>query len=244
MITPINRLSLPLRSSFLLILSVTVSVIWSIAVPQTAQAAGSGGGGSVDAIPQREAVSPEEASERALRAGIRLRDKALKQEAKATNAKSDRAREKALKKATKLYERAAKKQGDALKYNPRNYAAANELGYALRKSGEYRKAIGAYNYALQLNPRFYQATEYRGEAFLALGLFAETQADYMTLFRNDQALAEMLMQKYDAWLEARNGSMNDSEQAFAKWVEERKAMANITGKLSQNNTRRWPATGE
>ena len=51
-----------------------------------------------------------------------------------------------------------------MKIYPQNYKAANELGYALRKSGDYRKAIGAYNYALEINPNFHQATEYRGEA--------------------------------------------------------------------------------
>lgn len=207
-------------------------------------AAGSGGGGglsgSTSSTPARK-LSPEQLSEKTMRAGIRERDRALKHEAKAASAKSDKAREKSLKKAKKYYEKAIAKQGEAIRHDPQNYKAANELGFALRKTGDYRKAIGAYNYALELNPNFHQATEYRGEAFLALGFYDQTKQSYMILFRNDQSLASELMAKFEIWVAGRNGDLSAEEAEFAAWVAERKSLAKVTADLSLNNVRRWEA---
>ena len=145
-----------------------------------------------------------------MRAGIRERDRALKQEARAAKAKTDKKRDKALAKAQKFYEKAANKQREAVQYNPRNYKALNEWGYALRKTGDYRKAIGAYNLALEINPNFHQATEYRGEAFLALGYLNETKQSYMILFRNDRELADQLMQTIQTWVNEKSSTATES----------------------------------
>ena len=102
-----------------------------------------------------------------------------------------------------------------------------------------RKAIGAYNYALEINPNFHQATEYRGEAFLALGMYERTKQSYMQLFRNERELADQLMITFDSWVEEKNGSLEGAEVEFAAWVAERKRMAKITTDLSKNNTRSW-----
>ena len=202
-------------------------------------AGSSGGGGGGSFSNSTSAINPERRSEQSLKAGIKQRDKAHKQEAKAAAAKNDKVRDKALAKAQKYYARAVKKQGEALKLNPRNYKAANELGYALRKTGDYRKAIGAYNYALELNPNFHKATEYRGEAFLALGMMKQTKQSYMILFRDDRELANQLMTVFDAWVIELGDDMDEAQSTFAKWVEERKRMAKMTSDLSMNNTRTW-----
>ncbi len=208
----------------------------------SAFAAGSGGGGgglSTTYDNNRRALPPEELSKKAFRAGIKHRDRALKQEAKAASASSDKKRERALAKAQKEYKKAIKKQSEAMQLDPQNYKAANELGYAFRQTGEYEKAIGAYNYALNLNPNFHQATEYRAEAFLALGLLEHTQNAYMVLFRNDKELAQELMAKFDEWMTAKDGNMSPAEADFAAWVNERKNVARMSSELSMNNTRRW-----
>ena len=70
---------------------------------------------------------------------------------RAAKAGEPAARDKALAKAQKAYKQAVGKQGEAIKLDPQNYQAANELGFALRKTGDYRKALGAYNFALQIN---------------------------------------------------------------------------------------------
>ena len=109
---------------------------------------------------------------------------------------------------------------------------ANELGYALRKTGDFRKAIGAYNFALKINPNYHQATEYRAEAYLALGLYEQTRQSYMILFRNNRDLADQLMASFDTWAESRAEEFSETEQAFWSWVQERKRIAKMATELS------------
>ena len=109
--------------------------------------------------------------------------------------------------------------GKALKLELSHYEAANELGYSLRKTGDYRKALGAYNFALTIKPDFYPAIEYRGEAYLALGMTENAKAAYLTLFQNEPALAAQLLQAM---------ANVDADEAFSAWVEERAAIAAAT----------------
>ena len=220
----------------------TIVTLLASAFAGPAQAAGSGGGGMGSGTyseARRAMSSPEQQSAKAFRAGVKQRDKALRQEQKAAKASSDRKRDRALAKAEKYYRKAIEQQGEALRLNPRNYEAANELGFALRKTGDYRKAIGAYNYALEINPNFHPATEYRGEAFLALGMFDHAKQAYMLLFREDRELAAQLMTRFDDWREETSGEPSETRAAFLSWVDERKRMARITADLSLNNTRSW-----
>ena len=89
----------------------------------------------------------------------------------------------------KEYQKAVEKQTKAVKLDQENYKAFSELGYALEKKGEPRKAIGAYNFSLRINPRYYLAWRYRGEALIQLGLIKDAKESYMVLFKNDQELA-------------------------------------------------------
>ncbi len=216
-------------------------IIFSVYSP-AAYPAGSGGGGGFTAPPPARSLTPEQQSERLFKAGIRHRDKALKQEAKAAAARAadkTKAQNRALAKAQKEFAKAIEKQSEAIQFDPQNYKAANELGYALRKTGDYRKAIGAYNYSLKINPNFHQATEYRAEALLALGYLEETKGAYLKLFRNDRELAGQLMAAMQAWLAAKGKDLSEDEAAFSAWVEERQRLANITTDLSLGNTRVW-----
>ena len=222
-----------------------IVTIMTLFATNMSYAAGSGGGGGSLSVPSTNsrALTPEQLSDKAMRAGIRERDRALKQEARAAKAKTDKKRDKALAKAQKFYEKAANKQREAVQYNPRNYKALNEWGYALRKTGDYRKAIGAYNLALEINPNFHQATEYRGEAFLALGYLNETKQSYMILFRNDRELADQLMQTIQTWVNEKSSTATESateeETEFMAWAQERVKLAKIANDLSLNNTRTW-----
>jgi tetratricopeptide (TPR) repeat protein len=202
-----------------------------------AVAAGSGAGSVADH--STDGQDPVEMSAKALKTGIKHRDRGLKLEAKAAAASTEKARTNLQEKALKAFGKAVTKQGEALKLDPQNYRAANELGYALRKTGDFRKAIGAYNYALDINPDFHQATEYRAEAYLALGMYDKTQRAYMTLFREEPRLADQLMSSIDTWHKANGDNLSEDAQAFAQWVEERKRLAKITSDLSSNNTRTW-----
>jgi len=198
-----------------------------------------GSGGNDDFEPNTRGLSTEQRSAKAFRAGIKHRDRALKHEARAAKATSEKARAKSLAKAQKEFKKAITKQGEAIKIDPQNYKAANELGFALRRTGDYRKAIGAYNFALEVNPNYHQATEYRGEAFLALGMLQQAQGAYMQLFRNDRALADQLMQRIEEWAAERGDEATEAEAEFIAWAKERRRLAEITADLSMNNTRTW-----
>ena len=219
----------------------TMITLLGLTLTVPAHGAGSGGGGmgSGTYSENRRALTPEQKSAKAFRAGIKYRDRALAQERKAEKAKTPKSAERALAKARKHYLKAKEHQGEAIKLDPRNYKAANELGFALRKVGDYRKAIGAYNYALNINPKFHEATEYRAEAFLALGMLDQTRQSYMVLFREDRGLAQQLMERIDAWIVEQGEPSNEAHKTFIAWVDERKRIASITKDLSMNNTRSW-----
>jgi len=204
---------------------------------QATWAAGSGGNDVFQ--PNSRGLSIEQRSAKEMRAGIKHRDRALKHESRALKASNEKARSKALAKAQKEYSKAVKRQGEALRIDPQNYKAANELGFALRKTGDFRKAIGAYNFALEVNPNFHLATEYRAEAFLALGMLQQTQQAYMRLFRNDRGLADQLMTKIEAWITQHEEVATPDQANFINWAKERQRLAQITADLSLNNTRTW-----
>ncbi len=225
-----------IRPIFCLVLMALLTC--GMGLPHHSHAAGSGGG-SDDYPTNSRGLSAAQLSGKAFRAGLKHRDRGLAFEAKAAKAKSDGSRDKALAKAQREYTKAVDKQGEAVRLYPQNYKAANELGFALRKTGDYRKAIGAYNYALDINANFYPAVEYRAEAFLALGLYDQTRSSYMLLFRNDRELADQLMAHIDEWIGKTASTDSSAESAFIAWVEERKRIAKITSDLSNTNTRAW-----
>lgn len=202
---------------------------------------GSGGGGDYGGgsggSSQSASRSPERVAKRSYQSGLSYKEKAWKLEAKAAKADDAEDREKLLAKARKAYEKAIKAQTAALKAVPGHYEAANELGYALRKTGQFEKAIESYNRALELNGIYYPAVEYRAEAFLATGQIEKAKSAYMTLFRNDRALADQLMTAMDDWLAKQTAG--DETASFAEWLNERKALAKVGDDLTQNNSRAW-----
>ncbi|MCP5181901.1 MAG: hypothetical protein H6994_18555 [Pseudomonadales bacterium] len=206
----------------------------------SAASGGHGGGLDMSGAPsssERKPKSPEAIANAQYRAGVKAKEKAWKLEEKAAKASSDARREKTLAKAREQYEKAREALGGALQVNNQHYEAASELGYVLRKLGDYKKSIGAYNFALQLKPDYYPAIEYRGEAFLAMGYVEEAKQAYMTLFRNERALAAELMTAMEIWLAQQP---EDSARAeFDAWLSERRELARAGADLSMNNTRSW-----
>lgn len=210
------------------------------ASPVLAAGAGGGGGGEYSGGSGSSAGSsrsPERVSQRYYETGLSQKKKAWKYEAKAAKADDAEDREELLAKAHQAYEKAIESQSAAVKANPKNYEAENELGYALRKTGKYKEAIDAYDRSLALNGTFFPAVEYRGEAYLAVGQLRSVKDAYMKLFRNDRKLADQLMTAIDEWLVMQPAG--EETASFAEWVKERKALANVGDELSQNNTRSW-----
>ncbi len=171
-------------------------------------------GASAEPVPEGEtAISAARAH---YATGMGHKAEAWAQETAAAEATDEPTRAAAAAAATAAYEAAITAFGKALKLDLNDHEAANELGYALRRTGNYQKALGAYNFALTIKPDFYPAIEYRGEAYLALGRLQAAKDAYMTLFRNEPTLAAQL-------LTAMAAAETDAE--FAAWVAERQQLA-------------------
>ncbi|MFK7914435.1 MAG: tetratricopeptide repeat protein [Pseudomonadales bacterium] len=197
----------------------------------SAWAAGSGGGGGPVPTTSGTTKSPEQIARAQYKYGLKQKGKALRAQEQALAAKSDKKRAKFEKRANKAFTKAADHYKKVLQADPRHYKAANELGYALRKSGDFRNAVGAYNYALQMKPDFLEAIEYRGEAFIALGYFNEARSAYLRLYREDQNLAIELMAAMTQWVETRSDQaepLNEAEQGFADWITERQRLVGFS----------------
>jgi tetratricopeptide (TPR) repeat protein len=168
-------------------------------------------------------ATPEQQAARELKSGERLLERA---EAAAADGKADKAR--------KSFERAARSFQKAADLAP-SAAAFNGLGYALRKTGDYDAALAAYDRALQIEPRFAQAIEYRAEAYLALGRLDDVRKAYMLLFQNARPHADELLAAVNAWIAdgGANGAVAAEELAeFTAWAQERTQLAGQTSALS------------
>ena len=196
-----------------------------------ALAAGSGGGSGPVPTTSGTTKTPEQIARAQYKYGLKQKDKALRAQEKALAATSDKQRAKFEKRARKAFAKAVDHHKKVLQADPKHYKAANELGYAMRKSGDFPGAVGAYNYALQLKPDFLEAIEYRGEAFINLGYFNEARKAYLRLYREDQSLAVELMTAMTQWMERRSEQaepMNAAEQGFADWISERKRLVGFS----------------
>jgi tetratricopeptide (TPR) repeat protein len=202
-------------------------------------AAGSGpmDSGGMGGMP-RVQWTPEQLAARSYNAGLNHKKRAAQYEAKAVTAKNDKERDKLLAKAQSQYADSIDDFKKAIGYNNRSYEAFNELGYAMRKTGDYHTALKAYDAALSLKSDFAPAIEYRGEAYLALGQLDAVKAAYLNLFRTDQDQAATLLTAMESWAAANAATTSDAK-AFADWVAERKRLAAQTQSLSMNNSRDW-----
>lgn len=190
------------------------------------QAAGTPGTTSAEtrALQGDEAAA---AAARYYREAMGLKAEAWRQEAIVANSPDTTTRSAALAAEHRAYQAMIDRLQLALKSAPRYVEAATELGYALRQSGNFRKAIGAYNYALGINPEHFEAVEYRGQAYLALNNLEKAKQDYLRLFQHSDELAQKLMAAMDRWLASQPlaSQQADSAVAFSQWLRERKTLA-------------------
>jgi len=215
-----------------------VLLVFSLGQQMAIAAPSGGGGGGTGAAPvDSRPKSPEQQAEAAYLAGIKHKERAWKAEEKAQAATSDKKRAKQEKRAAKSYKKAQDEFASVLQVFPEHYKAANELGYVLRKQGNFERAIGAYNYALKIHPDFLEAIEYRGEAFVALGYYDEAKAAYMRLFRDNGELADMLMTKMRSWA-ADQTEPSARARDFVEWIEERQNVSAF-GELTESSASGW-----
>jgi len=79
-------------------------------------------------------------------------------------------------KSRREFEKAIDRFKEAVKRDSLMYEAHNNLGYCLRKTGNYKAALDAYTVALRIKPNYAPAIEYRAEAFLGIDSVDAAQA--------------------------------------------------------------------
>ena len=142
-------MKLPLRHAGLLMIAA-----WLI----LADAGLAAGGSSVPS------ADPADQAAEAYNRGLESRDKAWKLEEQAAASENAKERAKLEGKAQKEYAKAIRAFRSATESDPQMHQAFSSLGYALRKTGEYEESLAAYNQALDLEPGYTEAIEYRAEA--------------------------------------------------------------------------------
>src|SRR6185436_10712183 len=136
--------------------------------------------------------------------GVASRDRAWKLEKDLAKTSDAAARAKIEGKIRKAYESAIRAQRNAIRYDAKLYQAHGELGYALRKTGDYAAALASYDKALSIQPRYSEAIEYRAEAYLGLNRVDDARQAYMALHNGgDATRAKMLADAMTKWLEQR-----------------------------------------
>ena len=198
-------------------------------------------GGS--AMPSAPRKTPEQEAVEYYDSGIKFRDKALALEKEAAQAGSDKARAKLENKAQREFEKAVSQLRTATERDPNFYQACSDLGFVLRKTGDYAGALELYNRAVSLAPTYAPAIEYRGEAYLGLDRVEDSKHAYMQLFSMNRGEADQLLKAMKGWVEKRRtepGKMApDAIQEFSAWVAQREALAQQTPTESELQQRKW-----
>lgn len=210
--------------------ALTFTLALALILPLGALAAGGSTSSSAGA-----GMDPQAVAEDAYNRALKYRDKAWEYEAKATSG-DEKDREKYEKKANKEYEKAKRALESAIDSDPNLYQAHSSLGYVLRKTGDFESSLAAYNRALEINPRYAEAIEYRAEAYLGLNRLDEAKEAYMELFRTDRKRAAELMDAMQSWVDARTADPGGVDAQviaeFGGWVAERADLAAQTGDSS------------
>ena len=214
-------------------------------IASTAAAPGGGsGGGSYggDIGPSQPRKSPEQRAVEQSQRGVKYRDKGIAFELDALQEENPKKQQKLQKKAQKEYAKAQKRFERTLKTLPGAFEAHSDLGFVLRKQGQFDQSLAAYNKALALNPSYYPAIEYRGEAYLALNQLEAAKQAYMMLFREQRELADVLMAAMQLWLENATPQANLSEESiatFKSWVDGRLSIGQQLHDLSPHGGNSW-----
>lgn len=133
--------------------------------------------------------------------------------------------------AKAAYSKARDKFAEATKADPNLAQAWNGLGYTNRKLGDYKTALTAYDKAIELRMGYPEATEYRGEAYLALNRPEDAKQAYLDLFATHRELAAKLLESMKKWAStARN---KDDAADMKDFIEERTKIAAQTVALTR-----------
>ena len=201
--------------------------------------------GSVGSMPKMQAADPLALAREDYKSGQRRLDNVAKLTAKLKEATDAKDAEKLQQKITKQLESAAGDFKRAVRGDATLFPACSELGFALRKLGKYEDSLAAYDKALEIEPRYGPAIEYRAEAYLGLNRLDEAKQAYQILFTGDRASADVLFAAMKQWVADRTANPVGVDAAqleqFGKWVEQREAIHRQTGALtsSRETIRTW-----
>jgi tetratricopeptide (TPR) repeat protein len=212
-----------------------------LAVPAVLRASGSG---SMPAPRvERQQQTPEQEAVELYNDGISYRDKAAKLEKEAEAEPDAKKREKLDAKAKDKHQDSIKKFDKATFKNPNMFQAWGSLGYAYRKTGDYAAALKAYGRALEIQPGYTPAIEYRAEAYLGLNQLDDVQVAYIALFNRDRPRADELAAAIDKWLAKKKADPSGVDPGkldeFTKWAEQRKQLASQTSSVVKPAHERW-----
>jgi tetratricopeptide (TPR) repeat protein len=200
----------------------------------------SGSGSTAPEVPRK---SPGEEAAELYNSGIQHKDKAVALQKEAAAAANEKDRAKLEKKATKEYQKAISDYRQATQVNNTLYQAHSDLGFCLRKTGDYTGALEAYNRALSLAPAYAPAIEYRAEAYLGLDKVEDAKKAYLDLFGSNRSHADELLGAMKGWVQKRQsdpGTMTpEMVQSFSTWIQEREELAKQTPSVSELQTRKW-----
>jgi tetratricopeptide (TPR) repeat protein len=210
-----------------------------------AVAGASGSGSSSMSLPrnQQQQLTPEQEAVALYNDGISYRDKAVKLE-KETETETDAGKRQKLEaKAKDKHEDSIKKFVKATEKNPALFQAWGSLGYAYRKVGNYNASLAAYGKALEIQPNYTPAIEYRAEAYLGLNQLDSVKSVYMQLFTMDRPRADELAAAIDKWLEKRKtdpAGLDPAQlQEFSAWAAQRKQLASQVSSVASPRHERW-----
>jgi len=193
--------------------------------------------------PASERLTPEQEAVRSYNDGIGYRDKAAKLETEASTETDAKKKEKLESKAKDKHQDSIKKFDEATKKAPNMYAAWGSLGYAYRKVGNYPASLEAYGKALEIEPNYTPAIEYRAEAYLGLNRIDDVKSVYMTLFSMDRPRADELAAAIDKWLARKKADPAGVDAAqledFEKWAAQRKQLASQVSQVTKSKNERW-----
>jgi hypothetical protein len=82
--------------------------------------------------------------------------------------------------------------------------------------------------AIEANPADYAAWHAHGEQQLQAGNLIAAKQSYMAVFSADRRRADLLMGKFEAWIDTRRSELTTEEREFVEWVRGRKRFAEAT----------------
>ena len=141
--------------------------------------------------------------------------------------------------AKAAYTKAREQFSAATRADPNLAQAWNGLGYSSRKLGDYKAALAAYDKAIELRMGYPEATEYRGEAYLALNRTEDAKQAYLDLFAVNRELAGKLLDSMKKWA-ATPGKKKDDVEDLDDFIKERTQIAAQTASLTRESaTQGW-----